>query len=1244
MPVGGFSRPVVVRESSARHCFLSLPRSLAVLVTPVQTPTFSLVDAEKNRLLLSWAGEVHSHGHSISDAGICEEVYVSRELLRENGMSDGACGVLVQVAVPPQCSSVCVKVGSLDQWEVLALNAELAQVAFLSQVRVMGLGERVPLWLEGGACVTLQVIGLEPPVSQLTLHPMSQVEVLPPSEGDYSPTHTAINFVPSEMPSAENALEEEFHKGETNEESKVEEHSRDVLTLILEFMMGKLRDRRATQNDFPIREDVRLGARVVGLPDELIDSLGSLTHHPSLVIISQHSVSGTVYGDRVSFLAGILVIKSPKDLAEGQSKEEKKPNNEKKQEKPSRESSDNFVCTVVVWENYLAEKSLHGPHFKEISDAVKDGNCIIPNVLRRFMKLSDFSVVEIQTSEVTTKTSPVCVDVLAITSNSDASRSPTLLHKIKTVLKDLTDECPVVINENALLEVETDDGRIDVLLRTRDSVPLKLSRESVVLLDVTPLKQHPDIPHILASTHELRPCFHARHPYVGDQEVLVKLREHILFSLSNWSSIGPQFALLQGSKGSGKTSLLESLIVSLSRHPHHVHCSMTSLKVLRGKKAETIEKKLQLVFREAIFRRPAVVFLDDLDSLVPSTSEDQQDSGPLHSHSMQLVTVLKLLLNQLMEFLGGSSHDENGVSGSVLVVASCLNRSGVHPLVVSPQGCHYFPCTLSIPPLGPDGRVAAFSAMLASHLARHFGHEPPHTGTQGTDGPTQGHSDISKCLAFQNKLLAKRTENFTLPDLSHVALRTYLSVCDRWRLGAREVADRGFQVAPAGSGEREWPGQTTSRREEGQVLDGDLEAALEGYTPLALRGLSLSEKSSRAGRLGVGGLAEARTVLEETLTWPAAHPILFSKVKLRLRSGVLLYGPPGSGKTLLAHSIAAECHLNFITVKGPELLSKYIGASEEAVRDAFERAASAKPCILFFDEFESIAPRRGHDSTGVTDRVVNQLLTQMDGVEGLSGVYVLAATSRPDLIDPALLRPGRLDKCVFCPIPTHSDRVEILQVLSQDMELGEEVAWCEIADLTDSFTGADLQGLLSSAQVLVGQEALGDSLYEGIIPSEPRQDAQESGAEGDSDLGEENELMEAERDYCMQAEGELSAADSYNSIKEVVFEGKGEKVVYKERGGSASPKNAREEWTVSREAKGNSPPSRTVRKPQPSSPDPENPDFRVYQRHILAALREVRPSVTPAERQKYEQLYRSFNKSREGNFGQPSPGKRATLA
>ena len=138
---------------------------------------------------------------------------------------------------------------------------------------------------------------------------------------------------------------------------------------------------------------------------------------------------------------------------------------------------------------------------------------------------------------------------------------------------------------------------------------------------------------------------------------------------------------------------------------------------------------------------------------------------------------------------------------------------------------------------------------------------------------------------------------------------------------------------------------------------------------------------------------------------------------MKMQFGVLLFGPPGTGKTLLASAVAKEFDMNFISVKGPELLSKYIGSSEEAVREVFVRAQAAKPCILFFDEFESLVPRRGHDSTGVTDRVVNQFLTQLDGTEGLRGVYVLAATSRPDMIDPALLRPGRVDRKVYCSIP-----------------------------------------------------------------------------------------------------------------------------------------------------------------------------------------------------------------------------------
>ncbi|XP_054620277.1 peroxisome biogenesis factor 1 isoform X2 [Dunckerocampus dactyliophorus] len=251
----------------------------------------------------------------------------------------------------------------------------------------------------------------------------------------------------------------------------------------------------------------------------------------------------------------------------------------------------------------------------------------------------------------------------------------------------------------------------------------------------------------------------------------------------------------------------------------------------------------------------------------------------------------------------------------------------------------------------------------------------------------------------------------------------------------------------------------------------DFEQALNGFTPPSLWGVDLHTPSG-GGLDGVGGLTEVRQQLMDTILLPAKYPILFANLPIRHRSGILLYGAPGTGKTLLARAVAKDSGMNFIAIKGPELLSKYIGASEKGVRDVFQRAQAAKPCVLFFDEFDSLAPRRGHDSTGVTDRVVNQLLTQLDGAEGLKGVYVLAATSRPDLIDPALLRPGRLDKSLYCPPPEQEDRLAILKVLSAGVPMAADVDLEMLAAQTEGFTGADLKALLYNAQL----EALNNSL------------------------------------------------------------------------------------------------------------------------------------------------------------------------
>ncbi|KAM4792236.1 peroxisomal ATPase PEX1 isoform 3-T3 [Cyanocitta cristata] len=267
----------------------------------------------------------------------------------------------------------------------------------------------------------------------------------------------------------------------------------------------------------------------------------------------------------------------------------------------------------------------------------------------------------------------------------------------------------------------------------------------------------------------------------------------------------------------------------------------------------------------------------------------------------------------------------------------------------------------------------------------------------------------------------------------------------------------------------------------------DFQKALKDFTPLALRNVNL-HKPKDLGWDRIGGLKDVKQMLSDTIMLPAKYPELFANLPIRQRSGVLLYGAPGTGKTLLAGVVARESGMNFISIKGPELLSKYIGASEQAVRDIFNRAQAAKPCIVFFDEFDSIAPRRGHDNTGVTDRVVNQLLTQLDGVEGLQGVYVLAATSRPDLIDPALLRPGRLDKCLYCPPPDQNSRYEILKALSHSLSLANDVDFQDLAAKTEQFTGADLKALLYNAQL----EAIHTNLNLGLT--------QDFGSSSDSDF------------------------------------------------------------------------------------------------------------------------------------------------
>ena len=246
-------------------------------------------------------------------------------------------------------------------------------------------------------------------------------------------------------------------------------------------------------------------------------------------------------------------------------------------------------------------------------------------------------------------------------------------------------------------------------------------------------------------------------------------------------------------------------------------------------------------------------------------------------------------------------------------------------------------------------------------------------------------------------------------------------------------------------------------------LSDSLFSLLPSFTPQCLQSPASSPPTLHW--TDIGGLLPVQTLLLDTLSLPLKYSALFQTYPLKLRSGILLYGPPGCGKTMLGLTVAERCKLNLISVKGPELLNKYIGASEAAVREVFQRAKAARPSLVFFDEFEAIAPKRGSSTnTGVTDRIVNQFLCELDGVESRTDVFVLAASSRPELIDAALLRPGRLDKLVYCGFPDEEARKDIITKMNAKAKF--DIPVDELAQRTSGFSGADLQGLFTSLSIV----------------------------------------------------------------------------------------------------------------------------------------------------------------------------------
>jgi transitional endoplasmic reticulum ATPase len=267
------------------------------------------------------------------------------------------------------------------------------------------------------------------------------------------------------------------------------------------------------------------------------------------------------------------------------------------------------------------------------------------------------------------------------------------------------------------------------------------------------------------------------------------------------------------------------------------------------------------------------------------------------------------------------------------------------------------------------------------------------------------------------------------------------------------------------------------------IVNGeDYQHALREVTPSGMREVFIENPDVSWDE--VGGLENVKRELQEAVEWPMKYPTLYSKLGHRMPRGILLHGPSGTGKTLLAKAVATESEANFISVRGPELLSKWVGESERGIREIFRRARQASPCVIFFDEIDSIAPVRGvGGETAVTERVVSQLLTELDGIESLYGVVVLAATNRADMIDTALLRPGRFDKIILVPMPDKEGRKKILEISTKEIPIDREsksesgknpdyVDLEKISDSTDGLSGADVAAIANTAVSLVIHEFL----------------------------------------------------------------------------------------------------------------------------------------------------------------------------
>uniref|UniRef100_A0A8I3NR65 Peroxisomal ATPase PEX1 n=2 Tax=Canis lupus familiaris TaxID=9615 RepID=A0A8I3NR65_CANLF len=1178
---GGVAATVVF--TNARDCFLRLPRRLVAQLHLLQNQAIEVAWGHQPAFL-SWV-----EGRHFSDQG--ENVAeINRHVGQKLGLSNGDQVFLKLCSHVVSCQQVEVEPLSADDWEILELHAASLEQHLLDQIRIVFPKAIFPVWVDQQTYIFIQIVALMPTAAYGRLETDTKLLILPKTRQAKENTFSKADDAHGKF----NNFGED-QKGltvtgsnETDSEVTADSPSMPSLWTLIGsiFSFGSEKKLEMSWGLTEMNAFKNMQSKVVPLDNIFrvcksqppsvhnVTATSEFHKHYAVHIFPWDQEYFDVVPSFTVTYGKLIKLLSPKQQQSKTKQNVLSPEKEKSMPEPldqepgtSGYSQEAKACVLQVIWNGLEELKNAIKYTKTV-EALHLGKVWIPDDLRKRLNIEMHAVVRITPVEIT----PKIPRSLKLQPRENLPKDVSE-EEVKTAFSSWLQQCttttlPLIISEEEHIKLRMKDGLKEFSLNVVHS--WEKDKENIFLLSTNLLRKttiqvllDPMVKEENSEEIDFILPFLKLNCLGGVNSLGVSSLEHITHSLlgrplsrqlmSLVAGLRNGALLFTGGKGSGKSTLAKAICKEAS-DTLDAHVEVVGCKALRGKRLENIQKTVELAFSEATWRQPSVILLDDLDLIVGVPAAPEHEHGPEAVQSQRLAHALS---DMMKEFISMGSL--------VAVIATSQSQHSLHPWLVSAQGIHIFQCVQHIQPPNQEQRCEILHNVIKNKLD----------------------CDINRFTNLDLKRIAKETEGFVARDFTVLVDRAIHSHLSHQRI---------------------------TTREELVLTTLDFQKALQGFIPASLRNVNL-HKPRDLGWDKIGGLHEVRQILWDTIQLPAKYPELFANLPIRQRMGVLLYGPPGTGKTLLAGVIARESGMNFISVKGPELLSKYIGASEQAVRDIFIRAQAAKPCILFFDEFESIAPRRGHDNTGVTDRVVNQLLTQLDGVEGLQGVYVLAATSRPDLIDPALLRPGRLDKCVYCPPPDQVSRLEILNVLSDSLPLADDVDLQHVASVTNSFTGADLKALLYNAQLeAVHGRLLSCGLQSPQCLSAPSSTAQDfSGVAGKEQSSSRPPVL---RTASQEGYQELTQEQREQLRADVsVIKGR-----YQSQSGEEDSLH---------------------------QPGPVKASLAISQSHLMAALSHTRPSISEDDWKNFAELYENFQnpKKRKNQSGTMfRPGQKVTLA